>query len=149
MDVIDDETLKTLWKNSRTMRKISIDCGFKASGGNYQKSLLDRMETFGMDKNHFDCVRVDNDKIFVVESKHTSSRNIKRRLVRDFDWPYEWNKCKNVHFVEKDGVLTWMNEPVVLHLDHINDINNDNRIENLRFLCPICHSQTSTYRGNH
>jgi 5-methylcytosine-specific restriction endonuclease McrA len=35
----------------------------------------------------------------------------------------------------------------VLHLDHINGINNDNRRENLRFLCPNCHSQTPTY-GN-
>ena len=31
--------------------------------------------------------------------------------------------------------------------DHLNGINNDNRLPNLRFLCPNCHSQTPTY-GN-
>ena len=31
--------------------------------------------------------------------------------------------------------------------NHINGINNDHRLENLRFLCPNCHSQTSTYAG--
>src|SRR5690606_17948485 len=34
-----------------------------------------------------------------------------------------------------------------LQLDHINGISNDNRIENLRILCPNCHSQTATYAG--
>ena len=34
-----------------------------------------------------------------------------------------------------------------MHLDHINGVNNDNRICNLRFLCPNCHSQTDTYGG--
>ena len=36
---------------------------------------------------------------------------------------------------------------LVLALDHINGINNDNRLENLRLLCPNCHSQTSTFGG--
>ena len=34
-----------------------------------------------------------------------------------------------------------------LQLDHINGDHHDNRIENLRFLCPNCHSQTATYAG--
>lgn len=43
------------------------------------------------------------------------------------------------------GILEWNGASISLHLDHINGINNDNRIENLRFLCPNCHSQTETY----
>ena len=38
-------------------------------------------------------------------------------------------------------------EVLSLHLDHINGNNLDHRIENLRLLCPNCHSQTSTYSG--
>jgi Zn finger protein HypA/HybF involved in hydrogenase expression len=41
----------------------------------------------------------------------------------------------------------WNNIPITLQLDHINGVNTDNRIENLRLLCPNCHSQTYTYTG--
>ena len=36
---------------------------------------------------------------------------------------------------------------MVLTLDHINGVNDDNRIENLRILCNNCHSQTDTFTG--
>lgn len=39
----------------------------------------------------------------------------------------------------------WNGKPLTLQLDHINGISNDNRLENLRFLCPNCHTQTETY----
>lgn len=41
----------------------------------------------------------------------------------------------------------WDGEPLMLQLDHINGVNNDNRVENLRILCPNCHTQTETYAG--
>jgi 5-methylcytosine-specific restriction endonuclease McrA len=41
----------------------------------------------------------------------------------------------------------WNGKKIILQLDHINGVNNDNRVENLRFLCPNCHSQTKTYSG--
>jgi 5-methylcytosine-specific restriction endonuclease McrA len=40
----------------------------------------------------------------------------------------------------------WLGKPLTLELDHVNGDNTDNRRENLRFLCPNCHSQTPTYR---
>ena len=46
---------------------------------------------------------------------------------------------------EKCGLTEWMGKPIVLQLDHINGDNRDNRIENLRLLCPNCHSQTETF----
>lgn len=41
----------------------------------------------------------------------------------------------------------WFNRPLTLELDHINGNRKDNRLSNLRILCPNCHSQTSTFRG--
>jgi len=81
----------------------------------------------------------DNEDIFVENSSYVSGNNIKSRLLQDFGWKYECAECGN------QG--TYNNKPLSLQLDHINGINNDNRLSNLRFLCPNCHSQTLTFSG--
>jgi len=45
------------------------------------------------------------------------------------------------------GVSDWNGKPLVLRIDHINGINNDNRIENLRWICANCDSQLDTFAG--
>lgn len=42
----------------------------------------------------------------------------------------------------------WNGKPLTIELDHINGINDDNRKENLRWLCPNCHSQTPTHKNS-
>lgn len=41
----------------------------------------------------------------------------------------------------------WNGKPLTLEVDHINGVCTDNRPENLRWLCPNCHSQTPTFRN--
>lgn len=65
-----------------------------------------------------------------------SRTNIKRRLLRAGLLEGRCQLC---------GLAEWLGENLVVQIDHVNGIGNDYRLENLRMLCPNCHSQTETY----
>lgn len=48
---------------------------------------------------------------------------------------------------EKCGLVDWNNNPIALHIDHIDGNSDNNLPSNLRLLCPNCHSQTETFCG--
>lgn len=64
---------------------------------------------------------------------------IRKKILKENLIPYKCAWC--------DLESIWNNKSITLQLDHINGINNDNRLENLRFLCPNCHSQTENFAG--
>jgi len=68
-----------------------------------------------------------------------SRRNVKARLLRA---GLLENRCLQC------GLSEWRGKPITLHIDHINGVRDDHRLENLRILCPNCHSQTDTYGGH-
>lgn len=64
---------------------------------------------------------------------------VKRRILNDKLIAHECSVC---------GIgSVWNDKPMVLILDHINGVNNDNRLENLRFVCSNCDSQLDTYKA--
>ena len=82
------------------------------------------------------------------------SKNIRKRVVNLEDYA---TRAGVIRVIIKDDLITykcgeceiseWNNKKLALHLDHINGKNSDHRLDNLRFLCPNCHSQTETYTG--
>ena len=73
----------------------------------------------------------------LVENRQTGSNKLKKRLLRQ-------NILKDKCALCKMG-SKWNGKQLVLQLDHINGDHSDNRIKNLRILCPNCHSQTPTF----
>ena len=45
------------------------------------------------------------------------------------------------------GLTEWLGRPLSMALHHVNGDGRDNRLENLQFLCPDCHSQTDNFSG--
>lgn len=63
---------------------------------------------------------------------------LKKRLIDEKILEYKCNKC---------GIDSWNESAITLELDHIDGNKKNNKLTNLRLLCPNCHSQTITYRG--
>ena len=63
---------------------------------------------------------------------------LKNRLLKDNIFE---NICTNC------GITEWQDLPINLHLDHIDGNCSNHKLENLRLLCPNCHSQTDTWCG--
>ncbi len=49
------------------------------------------------------------------------------------------NRC------DECGIDEWRGRPIAIQIDHCNGVCDDHRLENLRMLCPNCHSQTETF----
>jgi heterodisulfide reductase subunit B len=63
---------------------------------------------------------------------------LKNRLIREGYIKNECSKC---------GLTEWQDKPLNMELDHIDGIRTNHSLDNLRMLCPNCHSQTDTYRS--
>jgi hypothetical protein len=135
-------------KTSTSIRQVLNKLGLKEAGGNYVISKT-RIKNLGLDTSHFKGQGWNKGK------KLGPKRKLEELLVIDKKHPYQSYKLKNrllqegikIHQCESCGISEWMGQLAPLELDHINGINYDNRLENLRILCPNCHAQTDTYRG--
>ena len=79
-----------------------------------------------------------DDVIFSAASSYCRG-NLKARILE--------RGLKEYRCVICDVGPEWMGNPMPLILDHINGINNDNRLENLRFVCSNCDTQLPTYKS--
>jgi ssDNA-binding Zn-finger/Zn-ribbon topoisomerase 1 len=67
------------------------------------------------------------------------SNNYLKRMIKLYDLiQYKCSGC---------SISTWQDRPIVLELDHIDGNSFNNKLSNLRLLCPNCHSLTDTFRG--
>lgn len=145
---VSDEEFTKIVKESYSIGESLRKQGLKPWGANY-RGFHDRADRIGLDFSHFTgkghlknkkhnwASEIPPEKAF-VKNGTLRSGNLKAKILK-----YELKE----YICEICAITEWEGQPLSLHLDHINGVNNDNRLENLRFLCPNCHSLTETYCG--
>jgi hypothetical protein len=111
--------------------------------GNYT-TLRKYINLYDIDTSHFvDAKQQPKNKIplqDILGGLHPSYKTyaLKVRLIKENILKNECSIC---------SITEYNNKPISLELDHINGVNDDHQLSNLRILCPNCHSQTDTYKG--
>lgn len=144
-----EEQLRSAVKNSTSIRQVLYKLGLKEAGGNYFQ-ISKYLKEYRLDIRHFkgkgwskgltgrSQPRIKLEEILVLGS-HFQSYKLKKRL---FLANLKKVQCEECGWAKRseDGRIP-------LGLDHINGDSKDNRLTNLRVLCPNCHSLKPTHRG--
>lgn len=155
----DIDAFREIVRGAFSFNDVRIKLGYKPSGG-IQKYLRIACVKHGISTAHFtgqlwskgktsvEDPRIDKaasrnrlpfNKIFCKNSIYKgNNQGMLKRLIAEGIKEYKCEEC---------GLSEWRGKPLTLQVDHINGDKIDNRIVNLKVLCPNCHSQTSTF-GN-
>lgn len=136
------ENLEDIVKISKTYKECLEYLGITNFGSSYN-TIKKYIKKFNIDISHFDgnTNNFNNEipliEILIENSKYSNTTNVKNKLYKEHIKERKCEKCGQ----DED----WNGEHMSLILDHINGINNDNRLENLRILCPNCNATLPTH----
>lgn len=144
-----EKELRKAAKSSKSIRQILLKLRLRLAGGNYSQ-IKKYLKLYRIKTNHLTGQAWNRGmrgigkprlelKDILVKGSYFQSFKLKKRLYAaklksECCEECGWNKRS------KDGRLP-------LELDHINGDSTDNRLENLRILCPNCHCLKPTHRG--
>ena len=142
-----EEALRAAVASSRSVAEVMRRLGIRPAGGSHYY-LSRRIREFGLDTSHFLGQAHNRDKpgrrkpasdVLVLRpegSLRTTTKTLRRAMI----------EAGLAHVCAECGIgPEWRSQPLTLAVDHVNGDWLDNRIGNLRFLCPNCHAQTSTW----
>lgn len=143
-----DEDLAAVLAASTSVAEVLRSLGYRPSGGMH-RFILGHIQELGLPTAHFTgrgwnkgrrggsaAPKRSLDEILVAGSTFQNTSRLRKRLIAEGLKPGGCEWC---------GLAEWRGAKLPLALDHINGDHRDNRIENLRILCPNCHSLTDTW----
>lgn len=148
-----DEQLIEAVNTSKNYSQVLEKLGLKLCGGTHANIKLN-IKRLNLNTEHFSLsgwctgrhherlisfVKIPTEKILVKDSQYTSTYTLKKRLFKE---GLLEEKCSCCGLGNE-----WQGKFISLQLDHKDGDRCNNQLENLRILCPNCHSQTESFAG--
>jgi hypothetical protein len=141
------EQLEPIVALSKSWAQVCREVGVKPATGaqtHLKKVCVDKL---GLNHSHFTGQGHNKGKTFtkkpveqyLVKDSTCNSARLRQRLISQ---GYKEARC------EECGITEWQGVPAPLELDHINSDHWDNRLENLKILCPNCHALKTALKIN-
>jgi len=138
------DKVKEIISNSHSLSDILINCGYCVASGNLLSIFKRFCKENNIDYSHFliksqKNIERNEGNVFCLNST-ADQKTLRKFFYRRKD--VDLRHCSVCGCDDE-----WNGKRLVLILDHINGQNHDNRIENLRLVCPNCNSQLPTFAG--
>ncbi len=142
MAIVDNyskEEFEQIAKESKTIPEFLKNLGYKSDSTKTRNVLMRKIEEYNLDISHLkqrpEFIKRTEQNIFIENS--TASQHTLRDWYKKGEYtPYKCSICGQEPI--------WQGKELTLILDHINGSNHDDRLENLRWVCPNCNQQLET-----
>lgn len=134
-----DEEFIQIWNISSSMKNFAENLGYKTYTGDAGERIRKRVNELNLSDNHFKRKRPQKrteNNVFCKDSTATQ-KTLREWYLKGEYSSYCCSICGQEPF--------WNGKELTLTLDHINGDNHDNRLENLRWVCPNCDRQLDTF----
>ena len=150
------EMLEEAVKDCYSFNQLLLKTGRAANSGGNNTYIKKKLDEYKIDYSHFtgqswrkgltqetdsriQSSAKHTDETIFVENSTVGRNTVRAYILRNNKIQYVCQLCNNTG--------EWLGKEMPLHLDHINGVNKDHRLENLRFVCPNCHATMDTYAG--
>ena len=137
LDTYSDEDFIKIVKNSSSYSELCLKLGYKSKSGDLINRIKVRFNKLNLTENDFKVrTRINrNAENIFIENSTADQKTLRRWFSQGNYVEYKCSIC---------GLKEWQNKSISLILDHINGNNKDDRLCNLRWVCPNCNSQLET-----
>lgn len=151
--IYTDEIITEAVQQASSYTDLVLKLGGRVGGNSYQR-IKQRIKLLGLDVSHFIDPRTNlpsyigghagkkpwQDILVRGKTRREEGKRL-RRCLQESGVEYKCSKCGQVP--------EWFGEKLTLQVDHIDGDWSNCEKENLRFLCPNCHTQTPTFGNQH